>query len=141
MFSWFVGRKLRRVAMRDLRVTKCTVVADGRLRMARALARRMASVERPSAAGDRAGALTAALEMLTKAEKDLQVAACECAGSYVDPPWLLADLSETWAKARIAALEGRLSASAFRKVDAVYGRFLAQELKPGEIEAMGLRVR
>ena len=133
MLGWFVGRVLRKNAEKDIGIAQDTVPFETQIIVARTLAQRMAFVEND---GNRQGvqnALRAAETMLMQATRDRHLAVAKATGSFSDPAWLLASLSETWANARAGSLKGKISINAFRKIDMVIGGFLIATLGQDEV--------
>jgi hypothetical protein len=143
MFGWYLARIIRKGVAKDIRTAQGTIPSDVQILIARELGQRMASLEHHGNANGTAAAMQAAKDLLIQSTKDRHVAVGKGNGTFSDPAWLLASLSEAYASARLGSLNGKISLRNFRKIDAMLVGFLIDTIGPAEIRAMasGLTAR
>lgn len=127
-------RRFRNDAVANIRMLESNFPIDQKVGFARQLAHRFASVESRLRDNGLEAGRAAAKQLLTKAVSDRHQAMAQGTNSFLDPRWLLAALTETWACARAGSLNGKISTSAFRKVDREFGRFIIEMLGPDEFQ-------
>jgi hypothetical protein len=133
MLSWFVGRTLRRNALRDLDNAKNVMAPDARLAVARRVIVQMALIERQRGAAN--GAIDLQKAVLRQATADKRAVGGHKARRS-DPARIAASLVESWVGARLAATQRKISMRAYERIDAVIWQFIADTIDPAEIQAL-----
>jgi hypothetical protein len=133
MLGWFVGRTLRRNALRDLDNAKNVMPPDARLAVARRVIAQMALIERQRGAAN--GAIDLQMAVLRQATADKRAVRGHKA-QRSDPARMAASLVESWVGARLAATQRKISMRAYERIDAVIWQFIADTIDPAEIQAL-----
>jgi hypothetical protein len=133
MLGWFVGRTLRRNALRDVDTAQSLMAPDARLAVARRVIAQMVLIERQRDAAN--GAIDLQKAVLRQATADKRAVAGYKARRS-DPAGMAASLVESWVRARLAATERKISMRAYERIDAVIWQFIADTIEPGEIQAL-----
>ena len=133
MLGWFVGRTLRRNALRDVDTAQNVMTPDARLAVARRVIAQMTLIERQRDAAN--GAIDLQKAALRQATADKRAAGGHKARRS-DPARMAASLVESWLGARLAATQRKISMRAYEKVDAVIWQFIADTIDPAEIQAL-----
>ena len=71
--------------------------------------------------------------MLEDATRERQMSVAQGAASRTNPQWCGASLSQTWAVARLGAMQGRISEKNFDRVDAIVYELISETLSPQEL--------
>jgi hypothetical protein len=133
MLGWFVGRTLRRNALRDVDTAQSLMAPDARLAVARSVIAQMALIERQRDAAN--GAIDLQKAVLRQATADKRAV-----GGYKarrsNPAGMAASLVESWVRARLAASQRKISMRAYERIDAVIWQFIADTIDPAEIQAL-----
>ena len=132
MLGWFVGRALRRNALRDVDTAQNVMTPDARLAVARRVIAQMALIERQRDAAN--GAIDLHKAVLRQATADKRAVGGHKARP--DPARMAASLVESWVGARLAATQRRISMRAYERIDAVIWQFVADTIDPAEIQAL-----
>src|SRR5262245_19355845 len=106
MLGWFVGRSLRRNALRDVDTAQNVMAPEARLAVARRVSALMALVERQP--GGANGAIDLQNAVLRQASADRR-AAGRLKARRSDPVRVAASLVEGWVGARLAATQRKIS--------------------------------
>src|SRR5690349_25078636 len=133
MLGWFVGRTLRRNALRDVNTAQRLMAPDARLAVARRVIAQIVLIERQRGAANGAIDLQKAVLRQAAAHKRA-VAGYKARRS--DPAGMAASLVESWVRARLAATQRKISMRAYERIDAVIWQFIADTIDPGEIQAL-----
>jgi hypothetical protein len=132
MLGWFVGRSLRRNALRDVDTAQNAMAPGARLAVARRVIAQMALVERQP--GGANGAIDLQNAVLRQASADKR-AAGRLKARRSDPARVAASLVEGWVEARLAATQRKISIRTYERIDAVIWEFIADTIDPAEIRA------
>jgi|SRR5215813_10406230 len=133
MLGWFVGRTLRRNALRDVDTAQNVMAPEARLAVARRVFAQMALVERQRDAAN--GAIDLQKAVLRQATADKRAVGRHKA-RLSDPVRTAASLVESWVGARLAATQRKISMRAYDRIDAVIWQFIADTIDPAEIQAL-----
>jgi hypothetical protein len=132
MLGWFVGRSLRRNALRDVDTAQNVMAPEARLAVARRVIALMALVERQP--GGANGAIDLQNAVLRQASADRR-AAGRLKARRSDPTRVAASLVEGWVGARLAATQRKISIRTYERIDAVIWEFIADTIDSAEIRA------
>jgi hypothetical protein len=130
MLGWFVGRSLKRNALRDVDTAQNAIAPEARLAVARRVIAQMTLVERQP--GGANGAIDLQNTVLRQASADKR-AAGGLKARRSDPASVAASLVEGWVRARLAATQRKISMRAYERIDAVIWEFIADTIDPAEI--------
>jgi hypothetical protein len=133
MLGWFVGRTLRRNALRDVDTAQSVMTPDARLAVARRVIAQMTLIERQRDAAN--GAIDLQRAVLRQATADKRAVGGHKARRS-DPARMAASLVESWVGARLAATQRKISMRAYERIDAVIWQFIADTIDPAEIQAL-----
>jgi len=133
MLGWFVGRTLRRNALRDVDTAQNVMTPDARLAVARRVIAQMTLIERQRDAAN--GAIDLQRAVLRQATADKRAVGRRKARCS-DPARMAASLVESWVGARLAATQRKISMRAYERIDAVIWQFIADTIDPAEIQAL-----
>jgi hypothetical protein len=106
MLGWFVGRSLRRNALRDVDTAQNVMAPDARLAVAQHVIAKMALVERQP--GGANGAIDFQNAVLRQATADKRTAG-KLKARRSDPARVAASLVEGWVSARLGATQRKIS--------------------------------
>lgn len=136
MFGWYFGRVMRKNARRDVERVIAAVPLPAQENFARNLAYAMARVEHAGKSQGLAAAIREAQAMVGSAQRDRHAALAAGANSFFHPEWAQAALTETWAGARLASFNERISMKAFRDIDSTVVGYLVGTIGADEVAAI-----
>jgi hypothetical protein len=128
MFRWLAGWSFARAMRNDLRRLTKSQSTGALMEFASVLAERMAAIEHLAAKGG-IGEADVAAKRLAEQAKSVRLNAMTDTGPY-SATGLEAGICETWALARSASFNGKITMRRFRKIDGMAFDFLRDTLGP-----------
>jgi len=130
---WFMGRMMKRELANTIYSTRKNFPADIQKRFSRHVLEKMSFVHGELKSNGKSGEIRALQTVAKQATAERHIALDRGANSSKNSAWNLASLVESWAFARLAFIQGRVSAKAFDDIDAILWDFISDNLNPHEI--------
>jgi len=131
LIGWMAGRYYVKEAER-MRTAVCSIPIAMRKPVVLHLVSRMRQTTDSEALGPSVLNLTVR-RVFSEATRERQMAVAHGASTITDTAWCAPALVETWAGARLGAIQRRISRKAFDRVDAAMFDLIMQTLSPQEL--------